>query len=264
MADKNKNKKPHRLFSHPLNQLTRGDVLWDDAFVDAMAEGKKPAEPINWDKILKPIDENVVKADVEVKTYTKAIEKITTYEDACEKAVCPKYSRTPFKFFDDATWTSDGEEVKHYNVFCQGTESSPCSQCSEDSQTKNPPNKKAKRNPNELVQAKDFNVDDFVGEEDTPKKVSANACKWCLWDPCIVDDEEVREEGRTTVDNLNAQRAAGVALELDNYRFALYRMYARILGYKGKRYILPVCVQGYIDKHFVAPGEKRTGFKANK
>jgi len=134
----------------PSNQLTRGDVLWDDAFVDAMAEGKKPAEPINWDKILNPIDENVVKADVEVKTYTKAIEKITTYEDACEKAVCPKHSRTPFKFFDDAMWTSDGEEVKHYNVFCQGTESSPCSQCSEDSQTKKPSTQEGQEKPKRI------------------------------------------------------------------------------------------------------------------
>ena len=180
MAGKNKKKKHHPLFDHPLNQFSRGDALWDDEFVEAIAKGKKPAEPINWDKILKPIDKNVIQADVEVKTYTKAIEKITAYLDACEKAVCPKHSKTPFKFFDDATWTSNGEEVKHYNSFCQGTESSPCSQCSEDSQTKNPPQKKAKTNKNELVQAKGFNVDDFVGEEDTPKKVSAVVCKWCL------------------------------------------------------------------------------------
>ena len=52
--------------------------------------------------------------------------------------------------------------------------------------------------------------EDFEGEEDTPKKVSANARKLCLWDPCIVDDDEVREEGWIIVDNLNAQQAAGV------------------------------------------------------
>jgi len=124
------------------------------------------------------------------------------------------------------------------------------------------PDKPPKKNG--LVEAKGFKKEDFEGEEDTPKKVSADACKWCFWDPCIVDDHKVIEEGRVIVDNLNAQQGARVSLELNNYKFALYRMYARRLGYKGKRHLLPICVQGYVDKHFVDAGEERTGFKKSK
>jgi len=80
-------------------------------------------------------------------------EEARTHSDAMEMAVCPKCSSNPVKVFDDATWTSDGEEVKHYNICCQGTESSPCSQCSEDSQMKNPPHKNVKPT-DELVQVK--------------------------------------------------------------------------------------------------------------
>jgi len=259
MSKENKKKKARvgSIFDHPIPKLSRGDVLWDDDFVDDMAEGKQPTTPINWDKILKPIDENIIKQD----------EDVRTYEEAIEKAVCPKYSRNPFQFFDDATWTSDGEEVKHYNIFCQGTESSPCSQCSEDSRTKNPPRKKpktedanvkeAKVKGNELVQAKGFNKNDYEGEETTPVKISADACKWCQLEPCIIDDEESRAEGKMIVDNLNAQEGS----EMNNFTFALYRMYARQLGYVGERYILPRCVYLFIENNFVVPGEKRTGFK---
>jgi len=87
--------------------------------VEAMAEGKKPAEPINWDEILKPVDEEVIKKD----------EVVRTHSDAIEKATCPKYEHHPLKLFDDATWCSDGEEVKYYNIKCLGTDSSPCSTC---------------------------------------------------------------------------------------------------------------------------------------
>jgi len=261
MADKNKKAKPNPLFDHPLNYLSRGEAIWDDKYVEAMAEGKEPEGLIDWDKILKPIDVDVIKQDVEVKTYTKAIERITTYEDACEKAVCPKYQNNPFKFFDDAMWTSDGEDVKYYNIKCQGTDSSPCLFCSEeDNALKTPsPTPKAKRT--KLVQAKGFKLDDYEGKEDTSKKISANACKWCKLDPCILEDDEVNEEGRVIIDNLNAQAQAGIDLHLNNYRFALYQMYARCLGYKGDRYLLPICVQGYVDKHFVEEGKKHTGFK---
>ena len=58
-----------------------------------------------------------------------------------------------------------------------------------------------------------------------------------------MDDEETVEEGRVIVDNLNAQ---GITLKRP-YRLALYRMYARALGYFGKREILPHCVYNYID-----------------
>ena len=249
-------KKPPSIFDHPLNQLSRGDVLWDEDYVGAMAEGKKMEGKIDWDKILKPVDPNMIKQDDEVKMHAKAIEKITAYEDALEKAVCPKHSNHPLKFFDDATWTSDGEDVKCYNIKCQGTESSPCSFCSQESEVKTPPPKKPKTT-SEFAQAKGFNKDDFEGEEETPKKMSADACKWCQLDPCIIDDDESREEGRMIVNNLNAQEGS----EMNNFRFALYRTHARQLGYVGERHILPRCVYLFIEKHFVEPGEKSTGFK---
>jgi len=261
MESKKKKSKGNPLFDHPLNQLMRGDFLWDEDFVNDMAEGKKPAEPIKWDKTLKPIDQCVVNKDEEVRTHS----------DVIEKAMCPKChdGSKPFQLFDDATWCSDGEDVKHCNIRCLGTESSPCSKCPNNDKatrfaagvyTPSPsPDKPPKKDG--LAEAKGFNKRDFEGEEDTPKKVSADACKWCFWDPCIVDDDEVREEGRVVVDNLNAQQAAGVSLEMSNYRFAHYRMHARRLGHKGKRHLLPVCVQGHVDKHFVDAGEERAGFK---
>ena len=112
-----------------------------------------------------------------------------------------------------------------------------------------------------FVQAKGYKKEDFEGEEDTPKKISADSCKWCHWDPCLLLNDDVNEEAACLVDNLIAQEKQGVELTFKNYRFALYRFYARKLGYKEKRYILPVCVQAYIDKHFVEKDEIRTGFK---
>jgi len=261
MESKKKKSKPNPLFDHPLNQLMRGDVLWDDDFVNDMAEGKKPAKPIKWDKILKPIDQCVITKDEEVRTCS----------DAIEKAICPKChdGRKPFQLFDDATWCSDGEDVKCFNIRCLGSESSLCSKCLNNDNvsrfaagvyTPSPsPDKPPKKDG--LVEAKGSNKQDFEGEEDTPKKVSADACKWCFWDPCIVHDDEVREEGRVIVDNLNAQQEAGVSLELNNYRFTLYRMHARRLRYKGKRHLLPICVQGHADTCFVEAGEEHTGLK---
>jgi len=241
----------------PLNKLSRGDVLWDDDFVEAMTEGKKMEGKIDWDKILKPVDPNVIKEDGEVKMHTKAIEKITSYQDAVEEAVCPKHNRNPFQFFDDASWTSDGMDVKHHNIKCQGAESSPCSFCSHESEVKTPPPKKTKHEESTLAQAKGFNKEDFEGEEETPEKMSTDACKWCQLEPCVIDDEDSRAEGKTIVDNLNSQEGT----EMNNFRFALYRMFARQLGHVGERHILPRCVYLCVEKHFVVPGEKRTGFK---
>ena len=259
-----------------MNKTARGAAVFTDDHVEAMAAGNdvklpkdlddivvdvnddKSEKGIDWESVLKPVPKEVIAADEEVRTY----------HDAIEKACCPKYSNNPFKFFEDATWHSDGLEVKHFNISCQGTESSPCSYCSDDEKPgyKTPsPTPKVKRT--EFAQAKGFNLSDFEGEEETPeKKVSygPDVCKWCHRDPCLVDDEEVRAEGKVVVDNLNAQAAAGTELQLNNYRFALYRMYARVLGFTGKRYLLPVCVQAYVDKYFVAKDETRTGFKAHK
>ena len=111
----------------------------------------------------------------------KADEEIRTYSDAIEKATCPKYnySHNIFKLWDDATWYSDGEDVKHFNIKCLGTESSPCSFCS-DKSVKTPEKKKP-----EFAQAKGFNKDDFEGEEETPEKIPPNACKWCLRIPVL-------------------------------------------------------------------------------
>jgi len=91
-----------------LNHLSRPEVLWDDEEFDAMAEGRKIEGPIDWDKILKPVDPNVIQEDEEVKTYTAAI----------EKAVCPMHNtkRNVFAFFDDVTLTSDGEKIKHHGI----------------------------------------------------------------------------------------------------------------------------------------------------
>jgi len=251
--------------------------VFSDEFVEAMAEGKKISLPkslddivvdveddddddhkgIDWEAVLKPIPKEEIAKDEEVRNYA----------DAIEKAVCPKYGRNPLKVFDDATWTSDGEDVKHYNVFCQGTESSPCSYCSDAEKKYKTPSPTPKPKRTVFAQAKGFNLSDYEGEEDTPQKKASSGddvCKWCHRYPCLVDDEEVREEGRVVVDNLNSQALAGTELHLNNYRFALYRMYARILGFTGKRHLLPVCVQAYVDKHFVEEGEKRTGFKASK
>jgi len=85
---------------------------------------------------------------------------------------------------------------------------------------------------------------------------------WCEWDPCVLEDDEVDEEGRVIVANLNAQAQAGVNFLLNNCRFTLHQMCARALGRKGDRCLSPVCVQGHVDKHFVEEGEKCTGFKA--
>jgi len=57
------------------------------------------------------------------------------------------------------------------------------------------------------------------------------------------------------------QAQAGVDLHLNNYRFALYRMHARAFGCKGNRCLLPICVQGCVEKHFVEEGEKHTRFE---
>jgi len=155
------------LFNHPIQQLSRGEVLWDDEYVEAMAEGRQPEGKTDWNRILKPIDPNAVKD-----------EKITTCDEACEKAMCPLYRERPLQLFDDATWTSDGEEVKHFNIRCLGTDSSPCSFCSHDREVKTPPAKKPKKETSEFAEAAGFNKHDYEGEEESPKKISATACKW--------------------------------------------------------------------------------------
>jgi len=223
----------------------------DDVVVDVDSEDEVSEEGINWDKVLQPIPKEDIAKDEEVRTYSAAI----------EKAVCPKYDkRNCFAFFDDATWTSDGEEIEHHNIWCQGAESSPCSHCSESEKKAPTPVKKVRAE--SLVQAKGFDLKDYEGEEDDtpPKKRSKNACKFCDREPCIIDDNETVEEGRVIVDNLNAQKLAGVELHLKNCRHSLYKMYARSLGFVGYREILPHCVYNYLNEHFSTKDEERTGY----
>jgi len=262
--------KPNPLHDHPMNQITRGDLLWDDDFVKDMAEGKKPKHGGDWAKITKP---NIKDEEEEIESPGKP----RTFQEAMERAGCPKYHdvSNPFKLFDDAEWYSDGEDVKWFNIKCGGTETSPCSFCSDKNKvvkvkagvytpSPSPVKPPAK---SEFVQAKGYNKDDYEGEEDSPKKMAprtADFCKWCQWDPCILKTDHVNEEARMLVDNLIAQEKQGIDITFKNYRFALYRMYARVLGFKQKRYILPVCVQLFIDDNFVEPGEERTGFKRKR
>jgi len=265
-------KKRLPLMECAMNKIAQGTAVFTDEHVEAMAPGtdvKLPKnlddivddvddsgseEGINWDKILQPIPKEEIAKDDDARTHSEAI----------EKAVCPKCDtkRTCFAFFDDATWTSDGEEVQHYNIWCQGTESSPCSCCSESEKKTHTPVKKIRAQ--KLVQAKGFNLNDFEGEEadSPPKKRSKCACRWCDREPCIVDDNETVEEGRVIVDNLNAQKLAGVELNLKNYRHSLYKMHARALGYVGYREILPNCVHNYLNEHFSTKDEERTGYIA--
>ena len=256
MLQQGTKKRVANVMDHPMAKISKGTAVFSDECVEAMAAGKNLPLP-------KRLDDVVV--DVDSSDKENEDEHIATHGDAVEKACCPKCNRNPFKFFDDATWTSDGEEVKHYNIFCQGTESSPCSQCSHDSQTKNPPRETPK--PTKLVQAKGFRLEDYEGEEDTPQKMPANGaktCKWCHWAPCILDNDEVNDEARIIVDNLIAQEQQGVDLHYKNYRYALYRMYARALGCRSERVLLPVCVQAHVDKHFSNKDEERVGFRANR
>jgi len=137
-------KKRPPLMGCPMNKIARGAAVFTDEYVKVMAAGKDVKLPknlgdivvdvdtdkddasdeaINWDKVLQPNPKEEIAKDEDVRTHCEAI----------EKTVCPKCStkRNIFAFFNDATWASDGEEVKHYNVWCQGTVSSPCSYCSE-------------------------------------------------------------------------------------------------------------------------------------
>jgi len=76
-----------------------------------------------------------------------------------------------------------------------------------------------------------------------------------------MENDSVNDEAKDLVDNLIAQEKQGISLTYKNYRFALYRFYACALGYKGKRVLLPVCLQLFINNNFVEKGKERTGFK---
>ena len=81
--------------------------MWDDDFVKDMADGKKPKHGGDWDKITKP---NIKDEEEEKESPAKP----RTFDEAKERAVCPKYHdvTNPFKLFDDAEWCSNGEDVK--------------------------------------------------------------------------------------------------------------------------------------------------------
>jgi len=230
--------------------------------VEAMATGKMKELPKNLDDIIVEVDD----AEEEDFVSTRCSKKVKTCRSSLDLEgvdLCPKYAnRSVFAVFDDASYYSDGD-LKNFNIKCQGKETSPCSLCTGDSGDDNyvkTPSLKGKGS--EFVQAKGFDINDCEAEEETPKKVSGNACKWCKWDPCILEDDDVNEEARVVVDNLMAQEAQGIDVTHRNYRYALYRMYARALGFTRVRELLPVCVQAFLDKNFSYEGEERTGFKA--
>ena len=236
-----------------MTKVAKGTAIFTDEFAEAMATGKRAKLPKNLDDIVEDVDKENVQDSPQV-------------SKAKGKGICPKYSTSsnPFKLFDDATWHSDGEDVKWYNIKCQGTEESPCSTCSDPQRvtrmkagmyTPSPTPPKAKAT--QFVQAQGYKPEDFEGEEETPQKVSANACKWCQRDPCIIQDEESRDEGAQLVEDLKEDPD----ITMKNIRFQIYRMYARQLGYVGFRHILPRCVGLFIDEMFVEPGETRTGYK---
>jgi len=233
-----------------MSKVAKGTAVFSDEFAEVMATRKDVQLPKNLDDIVEDVEkENIPE----------------TPEPTKKSRICPKYhtSAPVFKVFDDATWYSDGEDVKWYNIKCQGTESNPCSVCSDPQRvtrmkageftpSPTPPPKEVK-----FAKASGYNREDFEGEEETPEKISANACKWCQRDPCIVDDEESRTEGCQLVDDLKENPE----ITMKNIRFEVYRMYARQLGYVGFRHILPRCVGLFIDEKFVEPGEERTGYK---
>jgi len=168
------------------------------------------------------------------------------------KAKCPKCKASFFAVFDDANFCSDGE-IKKFDLKCLGTESSPCSHCSGNNNnvlTPDPSPPKVKKS--EFAQTEGFCNEDCEGEEESHKKMLANACKGCLHDPCVVDDEEVSEEGQTIVKNLNAN---GIT-ETKPCRFALCRMCACVPGHREKRCMLLRCVCLFVEKHFVEEGKE--------
>jgi len=249
-----------------MNKIARGAAVFSDEFVEAMAAGKMKALPKNLDKIIVDVDsEEDSEEEIETAKKLRCSKKVKSYKssfDVEDIEPCPKYAkRDAFAVWEDASYYSDGD-VKHFNIKCQGTDSSPCSFCTGDSGDDNyvkTPSPKGKVS--EFAQAKGFDINDYEAEEETPKKISGDACKWCQLAPCIMEDDEVHEEARVIIENLQAQAEMGVQLTFRNYRYPLYRMYARALGYKGDRFILPVCVQSFIDANFVEEGEERTGFK---
>ena len=244
-------------FDSAMTKIAKGTAVFADDYVDAMADGKTKGLPKNMDDIVVDIDKD--KENVKEPRCTKK-PKAYTPLDAQDVLLCPQCAnRNVFAMFDDASYYSDGN-VKHYNIGCQGTDASPCSFCDSEGD-KTPSPKKG----SEFVEPAGFDIEQFVGEEPTPKKMPADVpvCKWCHLAPCIVENKEARAEGEWIVDSLNEELSKGLHVPLRNYRYALYRMCARRLGHKGKgiRVVLPVCVQSFVDKNFVEKDEVRTGFK---
>jgi len=251
-----------------MSKISKGTAVFADNFVDAMADGKAVPLPKNLDDVIVDVDseeedDNNNEKENNSRRCTKKVQSYKSSFDFEDIEPCPKYAkRGPFAVWEDASCYSDGE-VKLFNIKCQETDSSPCLFCTGDSGDDNyvkTPSPKGKGS--EFAQAKGFDINDYEGEEETPKKMAAGKgqlCKWCKRDPCILEDDEVNEEARVVVDNLTSQAAQGVELTFRNYRHALCRFCARVLGCKDRQ-LLPVCVQAFIDKNFSEEGEEHTGF----
>jgi len=165
-------KKKPPLMECAMNKIARGTDVFTEEHVEAMAAGKDVKlqkkmdaivvdvdddvdddgneEGINWDKVPQPIPKEEIAKD----------EEVSAHSDAIKKAVHPTCDtkRNCFAFFDDVTLMSDGEEVEHHNIWCQGAESSTCSHCSETEKKTPAPVKKTRAE--KLAQAKGFDLKD--------------------------------------------------------------------------------------------------------
>jgi len=219
------------LIKHPIQKLQDGDAVFNDDFVNAVAEGKHCRLKGGLDAIL---DEKKPKG-------------------------LPKDDRkhSPFQKCEDAECHSDGELVKPIkdDSFFEEEEED------EDGENKEPfltqlseatPQKK-----DGLVQAEGFNLDDCMAEEEP---VNPNACPDCLRYPCILDDPAAIEEGHEIVNELLMDRIEGLEVNDNNFRYALCRMCARHLRFCD-RTMLPRCVYQFINKHFKEEDEPSTGFR---
>jgi len=126
-----------------MNKIARGAAVFSDDFVDAMAEGKDVKLPKNLDDIVVPVAN-----DGDDKKAGKKVIKCS-YDELEEmhqdNKLCPKHEkRDPFALWGDATYYSDGE-LNHFNVTCQGTDSSPCFSCCSNLKTPEPSPEKPPR-----------------------------------------------------------------------------------------------------------------------
>lgn len=252
------------LWEHPIAKLQSGDALWDDDFVEAMAKGEKP-KSYDIDKIIVPIKKRVaspakkespdkenlkpVVVPKKMKTANLKDDGMYEEEDISKNEFTSNITAGKTGFLDecplqkyiDAEYDSDGEKIieKKYTPVKEHPEL--------------PPKKGA-----EFVNnSEDFRLSDYEGEEEPPKPAPPGACPHCRRSPCIVIDQDSCDEGHEIIDDMINDENE---YENNNYRYALYRMYARQLRMT-IRTILPRCVYNFVQKSFPEDNEEYTGFK---